>query len=215
VLPLFASQAREHLLSLSPLNRRTTSIIEDSLFMLNLDIQSSPPHPSPSPSNSLSLVPPPSSSPVIPLHLDSHLLTCRSIPPHIPANRWFDKSLNLFIEPSSRLGVMGEHSPCDAMIPSFFVEWILQVPYDNLSDVEEDETDDACQVEMLRWQVDDKVKRDVEEAKRQVRQVTEKSDAKVLWFEEFGSDWIRSNGISISSPSSTIPQQLMNISLPD
>lgn len=41
-------------------------------------------------------------------------------------NRWFDKSLNFVILPNGVGGCNGEHSPCDAVVPSRMVDYIIQ-----------------------------------------------------------------------------------------
>lgn len=38
-------------------------------------------------------------------------------------NRWFDKSLSIVVTNCGRLGVHGEHSPCDALVPAMLVDF--------------------------------------------------------------------------------------------
>jgi carnitine O-acetyltransferase len=38
-------------------------------------------------------------------------------------NRWFDKSLSIVVDNCGRLGVNGEHSPCDALVPAILVDF--------------------------------------------------------------------------------------------
>ena len=40
-------------------------------------------------------------------------------------NRWLDKSLTLVVLPNGRAGMNGEHSPCDALIPSKLMDYML------------------------------------------------------------------------------------------
>lgn len=55
--------------------------------------------------------------------LRSHLHAIRS---GIGArNRWFDKAISLIVDPSTRAGMMGEHSPVDALVPSIVAEYAL------------------------------------------------------------------------------------------
>jgi hypothetical protein len=42
------------------------------------------------------------------------------------ANRWFDKSLNFIVLPDGTTGCNGEHSPCDAVVPSRMIDFIIQ-----------------------------------------------------------------------------------------
>ena len=37
-------------------------------------------------------------------------------------NRWFDKSLSIIVTNDGRLGVNGEHSPCDALVPALILD---------------------------------------------------------------------------------------------
>lgn len=54
--------------------------------------------------------------------LDSHLHAIRSTPTNV-CNRFFDKPFTLIVDPSTRAGAMGEHSPCDALVPSIVAEY--------------------------------------------------------------------------------------------
>ena len=45
-------------------------------------------------------------------------------------NRWFDKSMSLIVESNARFGMMGEHSPVDALIPSIIADWAISEPID-------------------------------------------------------------------------------------
>lgn len=38
-------------------------------------------------------------------------------------NRWFDKSLSIVVTNDGRVGVNGEHSPCDALVPAYLVDY--------------------------------------------------------------------------------------------
>ena len=40
-------------------------------------------------------------------------------------NRWFDKSLTIVVSNDGRLGVHGEHSPCDALVPAMLVDFAV------------------------------------------------------------------------------------------
>jgi Choline/Carnitine o-acyltransferase len=41
-------------------------------------------------------------------------------------NRWFDKSLSIVVTNDARIGVNGEHSPCDALVPSLLVDFAVK-----------------------------------------------------------------------------------------
>jgi hypothetical protein len=42
-------------------------------------------------------------------------------------NRFFDKSLSIVVTANGNLGVNGEHSPCDALVPAFLVDYAAQM----------------------------------------------------------------------------------------
>jgi carnitine O-acetyltransferase len=41
-------------------------------------------------------------------------------------NRWYDKSLTIIGMPDGRMGMNGEHSPCDALVPAFLFDYALR-----------------------------------------------------------------------------------------
>lgn len=53
----------------------------------------------------------------------------------------------------------------------------------------------------LDWIVDEKVKIECEEAHKRVSQIIEDSDDSVLWYEAYGTEWIKGVGTSFSCPS--------------
>ena len=56
--------------------------------------------------------------------LDAHLHKLRSTDLNV-SNRLFEKVLMLIVDPSTRAGAMGEHSPCDALVPSIVAEYAI------------------------------------------------------------------------------------------
>ena len=56
--------------------------------------------------------------------LDAHLHKLRSTDLNV-SNRLFDKALTLIVDPSTRAGATGEHSPCDALVPSIVAEYAI------------------------------------------------------------------------------------------
>ena len=121
---------REHLLSLSPSdkNRHILDSINHSLFALSLDSHTLPPITSNSTSTSTS--PTGGKGELVKGHIDAHVSNCAS-GGEKAGNRWFDKALSIFVETNGRAGMMGEHSPCDALLPCelpcsvrlFSLEW--------------------------------------------------------------------------------------------
>ncbi|KAJ3817773.1 hypothetical protein F5880DRAFT_1617976 [Lentinula raphanica] len=156
----------------------------------------------------VSITPPSSSSLPLPqpstisqLTLDSHLHSIRSVPSNV-SNRFFDKPSSLIVDLSGRAGAMGEHSPCDALVPSIVGEYAVveHVDMDVYSDEgldadegkakDDDEDDRGCK--RLDWVVDEVVEEATMKARERAEGVIRNSDDSMLWFEEYGSDWIKS-----------------------
>ena len=106
--------ARDYLIQLDPRNKEMLRWIETSLFVLCLDDYASPdsydqgfrawPH---SLSHNLSLLE------NMAYAMDGH-------------NRWYDKTISIICMSNGRGGMNGEHSPCDALIPSRLMDWLVE-----------------------------------------------------------------------------------------
>jgi carnitine O-acetyltransferase len=186
-------QAREYLLTLSPTNRETLTEIEDSLFVLSLDdwtLMHSSAHPT-----SISSRLAPTSSATFEfdpsLELDSQILAASS--GRDGHNRWFDKSFTINVESNSRAGVLGDHSPCDGLIPGIIADYMSAQGIGKLAGNNNVQQSEEGWVR-LRWVTDAVVERYVEEAKATVKKVIADSDALALWFDEYGVDWIKHSG---------------------
>ncbi|KAJ3739174.1 acyltransferase ChoActase/COT/CPT [Lentinula detonsa] len=204
----------QHLLSISPRNIKTHEAIVKSLMCLCLDNEThthTPPPPPPPPPPSPP-PPPPSSSP-LPLPqpstipqttLDAHLHAIRSVPSNV-SNRFFDKPFSIIVDPSGRAGATGEHSPCDALVPSIVAEYAVvrcveEVDVDGLSSASASSSTNTIEIEegwsRLDWVVDEDVLKATRAARERAETNINNSDDSLLWFEEYGSDWIKSVGFS-------------------
>lgn len=206
-------QAREHLITLAPLNRANLNAIEDSLFVVALDDWTRV-HPSPHSSSIASEILPfggePSSTELDPsLDLDSHIInSCAGRNGH---NRWFDKSICVSVESNSRASVVGEHSPCDALIPGIIADYMLAEgmgkpkgpPKDpaqarqsagNTKPSDEALTLADLEIRRLSWTTDARVLSDIDIAESTVEQLVEDSNGLMLWYDEYGADWIKRQG---------------------
>jgi carnitine O-acetyltransferase len=96
---------------------------------------------------------------------------------------------------------MGEHSPCDALVPSIVAEYAvaqsivpesfsLPVPPPFLSDRDPDTTG----WERLDWLTDSRIEAECIAAESRAKGLIADSDDSVLWFSEYGTDWIKSIG---------------------
>ncbi|KAF8896423.1 carnitine acetyltransferase [Infundibulicybe gibba] len=193
----------EHLLSLSVINQKTHEVISHSLMGLSLEHTTYSCAPSVLPGPPSSFSDPPQSI------LDAHLHTIRSTPLNA-SNRFFDKPYTVIVDPSARAGATGEHSSCDALVPSIVAEFGIVEGIDSQVFGTSDEvfSDDkpTSGWERLDWVVDDKVKRQCLEATGRANAIMEDSDDSVLWFRGYGTDWMK--GIAQLAPDAYIQMAL-------
>jgi carnitine O-acetyltransferase len=181
------AQDREHLLSISPKNVDAVRSLEDSLFCLSLDSDVLP-VPTSSP-QSLSSATPSS------VHVHARNVSGAGRGGH---NRWFDKALTVVMEPNGRGGINGEHSPCDALIPSIVIDFALAEPAP-----EPDEPfpghisgngDAATPWRKLEWHADEQIEASITRAQQAAKELCDNSDMGMLWFDEYGAEWIKKVG---------------------
>ncbi|KAJ7274287.1 carnitine acetyltransferase [Mycena haematopus] len=172
------TQNLQHLLDLSPKNQRTHQTICQSLLGLSLDG-------------------PPATFPLTGQEgLTSHLLAIRSTNSNV-ANRIFDKPCTIIVDPSTRAGSSGEHSPCDALVPSIVAEFALVDGVDSsLFSASEPEpfasaVSDQVGWERLDWDVDATIEAESTQALARAKDIIDNSDDNVFWFQDYGSDWIK------------------------
>ena len=126
--------------------------------------------------------------------LDSHLHVIRGVNQNI-SNRFFDKPFTLIVDPSTRAGATGEHSPVDALIPSTVAEFGIVQGVDVAafehrgSEVHEV---DGRGWERLDWIGDDAIWKECDSAAKRAERIIDNSDDSVLWFDKYGTDWIKS-----------------------
>lgn len=164
------------------------SAIETSLLTLSLDAHTLPPRTPADPSHS-SLVRP---------EIDAHVSNCASGGP-TGLNRWYDKALSVMVESNGRAGMLGEHSPCDALIPSMIVDYAIAEHIDSAAFeltplIETVEVEENRKWRRLDWALDETIVAEVEAAKARATQLVAGSDPSQLWFGEYGADWMKSVG---------------------
>lgn len=135
------------------------------------------------------------------MDLDSHILNaCAGRDGH---NRWFDKCLSVSVESNTRASVNGEHSPCDALIPSIVADYMLAEGSGKPRGPPRQEKirKDASliraankEIKRLSWVTDRKVQEDIAQAEKSVKDSVRDSEGLVLWFDEYGGEWIRKQG---------------------
>lgn len=110
-------------------------------------------------------------------------------------NRWYDKALTVAVESNGRAGMLGEHSPCDALIPSMIVDYAIAehidaAAFEAASTVNEDDK----KWRRLDWEVDNALLGEVEAAKGRAKKVIADSDPSQLWFGEYAAEWMKAVG---------------------
>jgi hypothetical protein len=119
-------------------------------------------------------------------------------------NRWFDKTISMSVESNTRLGMMGEHSPCDALIPSILGDYCVEAPM-NLEDFDQTLTENDLLANReggwrrIAWATDNYLQSECQRVAEQAQTLVEDSDDSQLWFENYGVDWIRGTGRSVIS----------------
>ena len=78
-------------------------------------------------------------------------------------NRWYDKCLSFVVGNNGRMGLNGEHTPCDAVIPGKLVEYCVdeECPFDESSER-------SLTVKKLRWNVEPDIEKAIEEAESEL-----------------------------------------------
>ncbi|KAI7950444.1 hypothetical protein MJO29_009118 [Puccinia striiformis f. sp. tritici] len=164
------TDAREHLLSLdSTVNRDSLSAIEDGLFALCLDDSTRP------------------------AGLQGHIRTASTN--YDGYNRWFDKSFSFIVENNSRASVLGEHSPCDALIAAIITDFVLA---EGVGPGLCDPTVKAASHESenlgwkkLEWVTDQRISQFIQDSKSTVESISKDSDSDLLIFDKYGTDYIK------------------------
>ena len=166
---------RQYLLDLSLRNHSTLEKIDSSLFALSLDCPTTVPFSASSLHERRDA------------HLHNTAYGCMG------RNRWFDKTISFSVETNTRLGMMGEHSPCDALIPSVLGDFTVRLGMDPAF-LSQNPTPDLSGWNHLEWDVDDTILTACQRVQEEVRLSIQDSDDSVLWFEDYGVDWMRQVG---------------------
>lgn len=113
-------------------------------------------------------------------------------------NRWFDKSFTLITEPCGRTGMMGEHSPCDALVPSMMADYAISEPINHsafLSELSSPSESTSADVEYMSWVTDSQLEDACQVAAARAQAIIEASDDSLLDFKTFGTAWISEGSI--------------------
>jgi carnitine O-acetyltransferase len=94
---------------------------------------------------------------------------------------------------------LGEHSPVDALIPSYAVDYALSKPIEDAEASPGDMPKEGEGWTRLGWVVDESMEREIEACRERNKVIIEDSDNSQLWWGEFATEWIKQNGQSILS----------------
>ncbi|KAI0069154.1 acyltransferase ChoActase/COT/CPT [Artomyces pyxidatus] len=191
----------EYLLSLSPRNVDTFDTIKKSVIALSLDDHT----------YGISTADASTRPPIVESReeIDFHLHNIRSS--RNARNRWFDKAFTFIVETNSRAGAMGEHSPCDALVPSIVAEYAIienidPAAFDHPIPSMVSNVGSGSGWERLDWITDDHVVRECDQAGARAQKLITDSDDSVLWFSDYGADWIK--GVARLAPDAYVQMAL-------
>jgi carnitine O-acetyltransferase len=110
-------------------------------------------------------------------------------------NRWSDKSLNIVVTNDGRLGVHGEHSPCDALIPAQLVDFAVQ--REPAQDPPNASSNPSIRPSFrLEFVIDSKIQESLVRAQSFVNDLIQDSDVAVMHYSGYGSDFIKTAKVS-------------------
>ena len=114
-------------------------------------------------------------------------------------NRFMDKPFSFVVDPLTRAGAMGEHSPVDALVPSIATEYaivqgVLDDSYISTPEAVSGELPRSNCWRRLDWVTDDRIEREFGEAEGRAKAIIADSDDNVLHFSAYGADWIKTQG---------------------
>jgi carnitine O-acetyltransferase len=114
-------------------------------------------------------------------------------------NRFMDKPISLIVDPLTRAGMMGEHSPVDALVPSIVAEYTLvkgvsHDSYISSPEVVSVESSTPNGWRNLEWVTDDQIERELKGTEERAKVIIADSDDNVFYFSAYGGDWIKAQG---------------------
>ena len=110
-----------------------------------------------------------------------------------------DKPISYIVDPLTRAGIMGEHSPMDGLPPSIVAEYAITHGVSDDSYISSPEIV-SCESPALdgwrglEWVTDDRIEREFREARERAKVTIADSDNNVLHFSGYGADWIKAQG---------------------
>ncbi|KAJ2712023.1 hypothetical protein H4R19_002969 [Coemansia spiralis] len=156
-----------------PGSSATLTAIQESLFAVSLDTTfSDPPH-----------------------SINAHQQTVKCHGTNPGHNRWYDKCITYVVDRNGTVGCLGEHSPCDALIPALMLEHVSKaVGEEEIRSAEPSMFTPGYQphVRRLRFaDADSAVVALIAEAEAEVAHAARISSSRQIKFEDYGATWIK------------------------
>ncbi|KAI8319139.1 acyltransferase ChoActase/COT/CPT [Martensiomyces pterosporus] len=156
-----------------PQNSATLNAVQKSLFAVSLDTTFSDPRGS----------------------INAHQVSLKCHGTQPGHNRWYDKCASFIFDRNGAAGYIGEHSPCDALIPCQMLEHITKdVAREQISQEIQSQSTPNYQTHVKRLRftdVDASVIELISEAEKELAKAAGDSISKQIRFENYGSDWIK------------------------
>ncbi|KAJ1826421.1 hypothetical protein LPJ56_002185 [Coemansia sp. RSA 2599] len=156
-----------------PANKATLISIQESLFAVSLDTTFSDPPGS--------------------INANQQNMKCHGTRPG--HNRWYDKCASFIFNRNGGAGYLGEHSPCDALIPAYMIEYVSRLvatEHIKPNEVSKHTRNYQAQLKRLRFvDVDSTVRSLINEAEKEVEQTVRDSISRQVRFDNYGSNWIK------------------------
>ncbi|RKP40124.1 acyltransferase ChoActase/COT/CPT, partial [Dimargaris cristalligena] len=105
-------------------------------------------------------------------------------------NRWFDKTVQIIVESSGRAGLNGEHAPCEALIPAYFFDYLLNIPT-RYPDVIPRSNHRYSAPRRLRFQTDAHIHGMIQRAQAVITNLQRASQVTRINFEQYGNNFIK------------------------
>ncbi|KAJ2865804.1 hypothetical protein GGI22_001427 [Coemansia erecta] len=161
------------MLEQSPTSRATLSAIQNSLFAVSLDTTYC--------------------SPAGSINAQQQCLKCHGMRPG--HNRWYDKCASYVFDRNGSAGYVGEHSPCDALIPAIMLEEVAKnVARDSIVQGVRSRCTPGYSPRIRRLRFADvgtEVVALIKEAEDEVSNTASNSVSRQIRFEGYGSAWIK------------------------
>lgn len=110
-------------------------------------------------------------------------------------DRWFDKSFHLIVSKNGDVAYHCEHSVADASVMMFMFDHVAELA--RTADVSFVRTVGCLPpINKIRWHMNDEIELAIEEAQRNFDYLVANEDMKLIFFPQFGKDFIKENKLS-------------------